>query len=87
MQEILAQQRNAAKPVTGKGFLLGVTGVIVKLSIAQLLVNLLIVATGIGLLNIAFYLFVNRVDCICHFYVPTFLYFKALIIIFPLYPL
>lgn len=57
MQEILAQQRNAAKPVTGKGFLLGVTGVIVKLSIAQLLVNLLIVATGIGLLNIAFYLY------------------------------
>ena len=57
MQEILAQQRNAAKPVTGKGFLLGVTGVIVKLSIAQLVVNLLIIATGVGLLNIAFYLY------------------------------
>ena len=57
MQEILAQQRNAAKPVTGKGFLLGVAGVIVKLSVAQIVVNLLIVLTGMGLLNIAFYLF------------------------------
>ena len=57
MQEILAQQRNAAKPVTGKGFLLGVIGVIAQLSLAQLLVNLLIVATGVGLFNIAFYLY------------------------------
>ena len=57
MQEILAQQRNAAKPVTGKGFLLGVIGVIAQLSIAQLLVNLLIVTTGVGLFNIAFYLY------------------------------
>jgi len=57
MQEILAQQRNAAKPVTGKGFLLGVAGVIVKLSVAQIVVNLLIVLTGMGLLNIAFYLY------------------------------
>ena len=57
MQEILAQQRNAAKPVTGKGFLLGITGVIAKLAIAQIAVNLLIMLTGMGLLNIAFYLY------------------------------
>lgn len=57
MQEILAQQRNAAKPVTGKGFLLGIAGVIIKLSVAQIVTNLLIMATGIGLLNIAFYLY------------------------------
>lgn len=57
MQEILAQQRNAAKPVTGKGFLLGVVSVIVKLSIAQIVTNLLIVLTGMGLINIAFYLY------------------------------
>lgn len=57
MQEILAQQRNAAKPVTGKGFILGVTGVIVRLAVAQIVVNLLIMLTGMGLLNIAFYLY------------------------------
>lgn len=57
MQEILAQQRNAAKPVSGKDFLLGVIGVVVKLALAQILVNLLIMLTGIGLLNIAFYLY------------------------------
>ena len=57
MQEILAQQRNAAKPVTGKAFLTGIAGVIIKLSIAQIAANLLIMATGIGLLNIAFYLY------------------------------
>ena len=57
MQEILAQQRNAAKPVTGKGFVLGVTGVIARLAVAQIAVNLLIMLTGMGLLNIAFYLY------------------------------
>ena len=50
MQEILAQQRNAAKPVTGKGFLLGITGVIARLALAQIAVNLLIMLTGMGLL-------------------------------------
>lgn len=57
MQEILAQQRNAAKPVTGRGFLLGVIGVIIRLSVAQIVVNLCIMASGVGLLNIVFYLY------------------------------
>ena len=57
MQEILAQQRNAARPVTGKGFIQGVAGVIIRLAIMQIVVNLLITATGLGLLNIAFYLY------------------------------
>lgn len=57
MEEIVLQQRNAPKPVTGKGFLLGVAEVIVKLALAQIVVNALIALTGIGLLNIAFYLF------------------------------
>ena len=57
MEEIVLQQRNAPKAVTGKGFLLGVAGVIVKLALAQLVVNALIALTGIGLLNIAFYLY------------------------------
>ena len=57
MQDIILQQRNAAKPLTGKSFLLSIAGILVRLAIAQIAVNLLIVATGMGLLNIAFYVY------------------------------
>lgn len=57
MQEILAQQRNAAKPVTGKAFFLGVIGIVIRLALAQAAVNFAIMFTGLGLLNIAFYLY------------------------------
>ena len=57
MQEILAQQRNTAKPITGKSFFLGVISMVVHLAIAQAVVNLIIVRTGFGLINIAFYLY------------------------------
>lgn len=56
MEEIILQQRNAPKPVTGKGFILGIAGVLVRLALAQMIVNALIMLTGVGLLNIAFYL-------------------------------
>ena len=57
MQDIILQQRNAAKPLTGKSFLLSIAGILVRLAIAQIVVNLLIAATGMGLLNIAFYVY------------------------------
>ena len=57
MQEIILQQHSAAKPLTGKSFLLSIAGILVRLAIAQIAVNLLIVATGMGLLNIAFYVY------------------------------
>ena len=57
MQEIIFQQRNAAKPLTGRAFILNIAGVLIQLSIAQLVINALISMTGIGLLNIAFYLY------------------------------
>ena len=57
MQDIILQQRSAAKPLTGKSFLLSVAGILLRLAIAQLAVNWLISATGMGLLNIAFYLY------------------------------
>lgn len=57
MEEIILQQRNLPKPVTGKAFILNVAAVIVKLALAQIAVNLLITLTGMGLLNIAFYLY------------------------------
>lgn len=57
MEHIIARQNAAAKPVTGKAFLLGIAQIILELTIAQVIVNLLIKATGIGLLNLLFYLF------------------------------
>ncbi len=57
MQEIIFQQRNAAKSLTGKTFVLSIAKVLVALSIAQIMMNALISLTGIGLLNAAFYLF------------------------------
>ena len=57
MEEILAQQRKLAEPITGKAFFSGVFGVLVRLALAQILVNFLITLTGIGLLNLLFYLY------------------------------
>ena len=57
MEEVLAQQRNASKPVTGSAFLRGVALVLIKLAAAQVFVNLAIALSGVGLLNIAFYLY------------------------------
>lgn len=57
MQEIIYQQRNAARPLTGKSFILSIAGIIVRLAIAQYVINLLISLTGAGLLNVAFYLY------------------------------
>lgn len=57
MQEIIFRQRNAAKPLTGRAFVLSIAGILLKLAIAQIVVNLLISMTGMGLLNVAFYLF------------------------------
>ena len=57
MQEIKYRQRNAAKPLTGKSFVLSIAGIMVHLAIAQMVINYLIALTGIGLLNVAFYLY------------------------------
>lgn len=55
MQDIILQQKDAAHPMTGKGFVLRIAGILLRLALAQIIVNLLIVASGWGLLNIAFY--------------------------------
>ena len=57
VEEIRAQQMNRARPVTGKGFALGVASVVLRLALAQIVCNLLIAATGMGLLNVLFYLY------------------------------
>ena len=57
VEEIRAQQVNRARPVTGKGFALGVASVVLRLALAQIVCNLLIAATGMGLLNVLFYLY------------------------------
>ena len=59
MHEIILKQHDAARKLDGKGFVLGIAGILLCLSIAQIVCNWLISLTGIGLLNLAFYL-VNR---------------------------
>lgn len=57
MDEIIYRQQDAAKAMDGKAFVLAVAGVILRLAIAQIVVNLLISATGTGLLNLLFYIY------------------------------
>lgn len=57
IEAITAVQKRTAQPPTGREFLLGVAGVIARLAIAQIAVNLLIVLTGVGLINVAFYVY------------------------------
>lgn len=55
MKEIIYRQHDAASALTGKAFLVSVAGIVLRMAIAQIVVNLLIRATGVGLLNVAFY--------------------------------
>ncbi|MDO5378968.1 MAG: hypothetical protein Q4G52_11595 [Clostridia bacterium] len=57
IEPIIAQQKDRAKPPTGKAFLLGVAGIVLRLAVCQLMVNALIMLTGAGLFNVAFYLY------------------------------
>jgi len=57
MHEIILRQHDAARKLDGKGFVLGIAGILIKLSIAQIVCNALISLTGVGLLNLAFYLY------------------------------
>lgn len=57
MQEIIFRQRNAARPLTGRVLMLSIADILVRLAIAQIVVNLLISLTGMVLLNAVFYLF------------------------------
>ena len=57
IEAIVASQKDRPEPITGKGFLLAVAGVVLRLALAQIVVNLLITATGVGLLNVAFYVY------------------------------
>lgn len=57
MEEIIYRQRDAARALTGKRFLLGVAGIVLRMAIAQIVINLLIRATGAGLLNVLFYVY------------------------------
>lgn len=57
MEEIILQQKDAAKALNGKAFVLGVAGIVLRLAIAQMAVNLLISLSGQGLLNIVFYVY------------------------------
>lgn len=57
METIIYRQQDAAAPLTGRTFLLSIAGIALRMAAAQILVNLLISLTGMGLLNIAFYLY------------------------------
>ncbi len=57
MEHIIARQNALAKPATGKTFLVGIAAIILELAVAQVIVNLLITLTGVGLLNLLFYAF------------------------------
>lgn len=57
MHEIILRQHDAARKLDGKGFVLGIVGILLRLSIAQIVCNGLISLTGVGLLNLAFYLY------------------------------
>lgn len=57
MDSIIYRQQSAAKPLTGKGFVLAIAAILLRLAVAQVVVNLLIAASGLGLLNVAFYLY------------------------------
>ena len=57
IEAIVASQKDRPEPVTGKSFLLAVAGVVLRLALAQIVVNLLISATGVGLVNVAFYVY------------------------------
>ena len=57
MDSIIYRQQCAAAPLTGKAFVLAIAGILLRLAVAQVVVNLLITATGMGLLNVAFYLY------------------------------
>ena len=57
MEEIIARQHDRAQSMTGKSFLLSVAGIVLRLALAQIVCNLLIMATGTGLFNALFYLY------------------------------
>ena len=57
MDEIMYRQKNAPKAMTGRRFLLGAAGIVLRLAVAQIAVNALIALSGVGLLNVAFYLY------------------------------
>lgn len=57
MHEIILRQHDAARKLDGKGFILGIAGILIRLAIAQIICNLLISWTGVGLINLAFYLY------------------------------
>lgn len=57
IEAIVAQQKDRAKPPTGRAFLLSVAGIVLRLAVCQLAVNALISLTGTGLLNALFYLY------------------------------
>ena len=57
MDEIICRQKNTPEPMTGRRFVLGAAGIVLRLAVAQLLVNAAIALSGVGLLNVAFYLY------------------------------
>jgi len=57
MHEIILRQHDAAEKLGAKGFVLGIAGILLHLAIAQIVCNGLISLTGIGLINLGFYLY------------------------------
>lgn len=57
MDSIIYRQKSAAKPLTGKDFVLAVAGVLLRLAIAQAAISLLAAASGLAILNAALYLY------------------------------
>ena len=57
MQEIIFRQRDAARPLMGRTFVMSIAGIVLKLAVAQIVVNLLISMTDMSLLSVAFYLY------------------------------
>lgn len=55
MQEIIYRQVDAAQPLNGRAFVLRIALILLKLALAQIVCNLLITLTGVGLLNLLFY--------------------------------
>lgn len=57
MEEIICMQKNAPKPVTVRRFVMGAAGIVLRLAVAQIAVNAAIALTGVGLLNVLFYVY------------------------------
>ncbi|MBP3657174.1 MAG: hypothetical protein J6K32_10825 [Clostridia bacterium] len=57
MEEIIIQQKDRPKNLTGKAFLIAAAGLVLRIALAQTAASLLLAATGEGLFRMLFYLY------------------------------